>query len=246
MINKHQIQKSDIHLQIHVSSKIFWIWTLLTLCITSATFGQNRASYHIELGTRTPVNTMDFGMAVQTDIKISSHIKIDGGIRIANQYPSKFGDIQAGVTIYPSKKSEKWAINNRITFSNYSPYPMNHLYYLLTGKWTTNHFYIELGNAFACYLGSGVVKYHLYNPSFMLQGNIRDKDKLWNIALFIRNFNHFEVHGSKCMEWGSNISARIYKKWKLFCEPYVVTVGNFNGTATFYNFNCLIGCSYEW
>lgn len=217
------------------------------LCMLSFyTYGQNQVLSYIELGSKTPVNTFNYGMAYEASIYLSSRIALQAGVRLANQYPSGLGELKAGVTVFPCKNSIRWAIENVIDYSNYAPYPMGQLYYRITGAWQTKHFRIDFGNAFAFFIGSGIVKYHLFRPSYCLKGMIRTEDKAWNAAFFIRNFNRFEVHGAKCTEWGSELSARIDKKWKVFCEPYVTTVGNFNGTATFYNFNFHIGGAYLW
>lgn len=223
---------------------ILCIWECLA---AGAAYGQqNEALAYIELGSATPVRQFNYGMAAEAGIRLSPQVRLDAGFRLANQYPSGLGDLKAGATIFLKKDSDEWICQNAVVFSNYAPYPMSQLYYRLTFAWESKYFRIDFGNAFACYVGSGVIKYHLLRPSFSVRGNIRGKGSPWNIALFIRNFNRFEAHGSKCVEWGGEFSATVAKRWRVFCEPYVVTAGNFNGTATFYNFNCLLGGAYLW
>ena len=201
---------------------------------------------YVELGSATPGTPFHYGMAGEAHLRLSPWIKIQTGFRLANQYPSGLGDVKVGATVFFKKNSNRWSCENIINFSNYAPYPMSQLYNRLTAAWEMKHFRIDFGNAFAFFIGSGIVKCHLFRPSFSLKGNIWEAEHPWNIAFFIRNFNRFEAHGSKCIEWGSELSARICKKWKIFCEPYIVTAGNFNGTATYYNFNCHMGGAFVW
>lgn len=225
--------------------KIPCLLVLLGFWVTCVAAQSSVVSY-IELGSSTTATPFKHGIATQVDLTLSPQIVLQAGLRLSSQYPSALGDLKAGVKIYPSKNNRYWSIENVVNYSLYAPYPMGQLYYCITGRWQTEHFSIDMGNAFAFLVGSGVVKYNLFRPSFALKGVIRDANKCWNAALFIRNFNRFEVHGSKAIEWGMQWTAHIKKRWTFFCEPYVTTVGNFNGTATFYNFNCLMGGAYRW
>lgn len=219
---------------------------LLLSVVSFSAIAQNRTSAYMEFGTPTPVGRFNYGVGVETSMRASSIVDVYGGLRFANQYPSGFGSVKVGATIFLDKKSKQWSFDNSFCFSNYAPYPMNEFYYKLMFAWETKHFRIDAGNAFAFFAGSGVIKCHLWRPSFCFKGSIREKDSSWNIDFFIRNFNRFEAYGSRGIEWGGNISATVAGKWRLFCEPYIFTVGNFSGTATFYNFNCLIGGAYVW
>ena len=208
--------------------------------------GQLRTEAYLEAGSPVPGARGTYGLAAVTDWRVAPWVSVQGGFRLANAYPSGWGDLQVGARFFLQKQSEQWSCQNLINFSYYGPYPMNQLYDRLTFAWQSSHFRVELGNAFAFFLGSGVVKYHLFRPSFWVQGSVKKADDPWNLAFFIRNFNRFEAHGSRCVEWGAQFSARVARRWSVFCEPYVVTTGNFNGTATFYHFNCLLGGAYLW
>ena len=221
----------------------------LLLCFVPPVSGQrgrNEAVSYLELGSATPVSRIRYGMAAEARIRLHPLVSVQGGFRLANSYPSGLGDVKVGATLFFSKRSERWSCENVVNFSNYAPYPMSQLYYRLTAAWETKHFRIDMGNAFAFFIGSGITKYKLFQPTFALEGWVKEKDGPWNAAFFIRNFNRFEAHGSRCVEWGARGSAYVSGRWKLFCEPYVVTAGNFNGTATFYNFNCLLGGAFVW
>lgn len=226
--------------------KNFLFALFITCCISQPAAGQNSVSVYVEPGTSNTVNDFNYGIGAEVAFKLSQRVVVSGGIHLANQYPSGFGSVKAGAVVFLSKNTERWSCQNIVQFSSYAPYPMNQIYYRLLFAWDTKHFRIDLGNAFTLFTGSGVTKYNLFRPSFCFTGRIWDKENPWNIELFIRNYDRFESHGSRCVEWGGNLSARIGVKWKIFCEPYVMTVGNFNATATFYNFNCLIGGTYTW
>ena len=232
------------------NKRISFCWTMLALVFSVAglsAHAQNaRAEAYWEMGSPVPGKRGTYGMAAVADWRVAPWVSVGGGFRLANIYPSGWGDLQLGATFFLQRNSERWTCGNWVDFSYYGPYPMNQLYYRLTFAWQSRHFRVELGNAFAFFLGSGVVKYHLFRPSFSIQGSLKEADAPWNLAFFIRNFNRFEAHGSRCVEWGARCSARVARRWCLFCEPYVVTVGNFNGTATFYHFNALLGGVFVW
>lgn len=232
-----------------MSGKRFYIRGLAllgALCCCLAADAQHRVLSYVELGSPVPGCRVTYGLAVQADLRVASWVRVRGGIRLANAYPSGLGDVQAGATLFFRKDSQRWSCDHLLNFSNYAPYPMNQLYYRLLFTWQSKHVRIDAGNAFAFFIGSGVTKYHLFRPSFSVRGSVREAGSPWNVSFFIRNFNRFEAHGSRCMEWGGEVSAFVARRWMLFCEPYVVTAGNFNGTATFYHFNVLLGGAYRW
>ncbi len=208
--------------------------------------GQRWTEAYLELGSPVPGSRVTYGLAALTDWRIASWVSVQGGFRLANAYPSGWGDLQLGARFFLQKHSERWSCQYLVNFSYYGPYPMNQLYQRLTFAWRSPHVQVELGNAFAFWLGSGVVKYQLFSPAFWVQGSLKKEDHPWNLSLFIRNFNRFEAHGARCVEWGAQGSVRVSRRWRVFCEPYIVTAGNFNGTATFYHFNCLLGGAYVW
>lgn len=230
----------------NIRCKLFYLLLWACAVPSQQVSAQHTVLSYIELGSATPVREFNYGWAIEGDFSLSKQVTLAAGLRLANRYPSTLGDLKAGVIVYPVRHSRSWVIENEIVFSNFAPWPMSQLYYRLTAGWQCRWFRVDLGNAFAMYVGSGVVKYHLWRPSFNLRGTFRSDEKRWNASVFVRNFNRFEAHGAKAVEWGGELSMRLGERWRIFCEPFVTTVGNFNGTAEFYNFNCHFGGAFQW
>lgn len=226
--------------------KLLCLLAMMPVLSVQHTPAQHTVVWYAELGSATPVREFNYGWAAEGDFSLSERVTLGAGLRLSSRYPSALGDLKAGVTIYPARHSRSWVIENEVVFSNFAPWPMSQLYYRFTAGWQCRWFRVDLGNAFTMYAGSGVVKYHLWRPSFNFRGTFRSEEKRWNASVFVRNFNRFEAHGSKLMEWGGELSLRIGSRWKIFCEPFVSTVGNFNGTAEFYSFNCHFGGAFQW
>lgn len=225
---------------------LFHVIFIGCLFITSECKAQNSITSYVETGTSSPVGNFQYGIACQADISLTKHLQLDAGVRFANQFPSGFGTVKAGLVVFPSAKNRRWEINNTFIFTNYAPYPLNEIFYRLTASWHNDHFRIDLGNAFRFMTGDGIFKYALFRPLISLKGTIFKPERRGNLSLFIRNFNRFEPHAQDKVEWGAEVPFRINRYWSIFGESYVNTVGNFNGSANYYNCNMIFGAIFTW
>lgn len=207
---------------------------------------QNSVVAYLEAETPSALSDFPGGASFQANMPLSEYLDLQAGFRVGNYFPSVFGTAKVGLTIFPAAKNHAWQIDNAVVFDNYSPYPLNRLYYRIIGSWSCDHFRVDVGNAFMFTIGDGISKYNLFRPLMALKVTIRKPDKIWNASLFVRNFNRFESHAQDMVEWGVVIPVQITGHWMMFCESYLSTVGNFSGTANYYNCNVNLGVTYKW
>lgn len=220
--------------------------TLLLLAAAPRAMAGGGVTAWLEAATSSAAGKFNGGGAVQADFRLSRHLDAEAGVRFNSVFPSGLGTVKAGLTVFPSASNRHWTIHNAFLYSNYAPYPLNELHYRLSAAWHNDYLRIELGNAFRFRMGSGLFKYNLLRPLFEVRGTVRKADKVWNLSLFIRNFNRFETHGQDLIEWGVTLPVRIADRWSAFCEAYVATAGNFSGTGNYYNTNFRLGAAYRW
>ncbi|MDD2962274.1 MAG: hypothetical protein PHR45_09400 [Muribaculaceae bacterium] len=173
---------------------------------------------------------------------MTSRIDLIGGFNVSTK--SLYGISAEGSYRLPINRANLF-FTARVGYNYYTMSTMNEYLFRLAVRWETRYIDVIFGNTFINYASLGSHNFEPVTWSVGFGANLKPRESLWNVGVFIRNHDDF-FYENWNINWGLRGYFVLNPKVRFFGEFMIRPAGSMNQLAVKYETALKIGAKYKW